>query len=286
MLDLQALDDVGLDADTSIEFQGWGKMSLRNYTRFLLKSLDLVLVEEPHRLLITIPEEAETLLTTEVYPLADLYSAAGPRDLGLLSNPYLDHDEAAERRLQGKLQRPGSFDFREKPLGEALREIAEALDDTIVVDQRAIDDVGVSLENPVTISLDRVPAQRALAWILEQQELTYYLSGRQSSSPRRKKPRASRSPAPLTAGIACNWHSEFFNLESSHLQGRYKTGSGLAAWTGWPAWMPGVLWAGWAPDRLAAEWGISAGCPVKLAFPVLTPKRQEILLLPRRAKPP
>jgi hypothetical protein len=219
MLDLQALDDVGLDADTSIEFQGWGKMSLRNYTRFLLKSLDLVLVEEPHRLLITIPEEAETLLTTEVYPLADLYSAAGPRDLGLLSNPYLDHDEAAERRLQGKLQRPGSFDFREKPLGEALREIAEALDDTIVVDQRAIDDVGVSLENPVTISLDRVPLKEALAWILEQQELTYYLSGEAIviSTPEEAESQPITKLHSLR-GIACNWHSEFFNLESSHLQ--------------------------------------------------------------------
>ena len=177
VLDFRALDDVGIGADAPVEIYGWGKMSLRNYTRLILHQLDLTLIEEPHRLLITTPEVAETRLTTEVYPVAGLYSTTGPHDLSLLSDPYFDHDEAAQQRIRSKLQRSSSFGLREKPFQQVLTQFANTLSDTVVVDERALSDIGMDLDTPVSVSLDNVPLKDALQWTLEQLDLTYYLEG-------------------------------------------------------------------------------------------------------------
>jgi len=150
-----------------------GRMSLRSAARHALKSLNLMLMEEPHRLLITTPEEFESRLTTEVYPVADLLNTSRVAPPWLLGNPYLGRDEAARRRIEAKLKRPLSVRYQNKPLADVVAELAAALDEPVLVDQRGLDDVGIGLERPVTASYRNVPALQLLPWILEQVDLVY-----------------------------------------------------------------------------------------------------------------
>jgi hypothetical protein len=70
-MDKKALDDVGIASDTPITRNLKG-ISLRSALRLLLRDLDLTYVIQDEVLLITTPEEAETRLSTKVYPVADL----------------------------------------------------------------------------------------------------------------------------------------------------------------------------------------------------------------------
>lgn len=227
VLDVKALDDVGMKPEVPIEIDGWGKMSLRNYAKFILHRHDLAFVEEPHRIWITTWEEAETRLTTEVYPVADLYSTTGPRDLSLLSDPYLDHDETAQRRIQNKLQRSYSCDFRAKPIYDVLAEMAHALDDTLLLDDKALDDVGVSLVEPVTISLQDVPLKDALQWILEQQDLTYILAGDALVISTQEEAECQmQTRLHSLRGVVCEYPMELRALESQRGGGGFGGGFG------------------------------------------------------------
>lgn len=70
-IDTKALDDVGIGSDTPITRNLKG-VSLRSALRLMLRELDLTYMIENEVLLITTPEEAETRLSTKVYPVADL----------------------------------------------------------------------------------------------------------------------------------------------------------------------------------------------------------------------
>ena len=176
VLDLQALEDVNMLGDEELDVYGVGQMSLRNYVRFVLSQAGLVMIEEPNRILITTKEEAEVRQTTKVYPVADLYLKERPPQLDLLANPYLDRDDLAEVRIWSKLSRPISVDFRETPLSKVVDHLAGVLDDTVLVDQRALEDVNIPLSRPVTARWKNVPAGQVLEWILDQTRfLDYYV---------------------------------------------------------------------------------------------------------------
>jgi len=70
-VDRKSLSDVGLDRRRSRSPRTSG-VSLRSALKLTLRDLDLTYVIEDEVLLITTPEEAETRLTTKVYPVADL----------------------------------------------------------------------------------------------------------------------------------------------------------------------------------------------------------------------
>ena len=74
-----------------------GKISLRSGARHLLRQLGLALVEEPNRLVITPTDGAESRLTLEVYPVADLMFTDQTTPPWLLVNPYLDQQERVRR---------------------------------------------------------------------------------------------------------------------------------------------------------------------------------------------
>lgn len=177
VVDRQALDDLGIDNDTTLSGFGYGRMSLRGYARFLLRQDGLTLLEEPHRLLITTAEDAESRLTTEVYPVADLLLTDHLASRSLLVDPYLDRQVAAEERLRGKLQRPMSVEFSQTPLYDVVKQLAGLLDDTVLVDEKALEDAGRGLDTPITAHWREVPAKDSLRWILRDVGLTYTVSG-------------------------------------------------------------------------------------------------------------
>jgi len=70
-IDNRAMTDVGISADVPVTKNLKG-ISLRNALRLILKELGLTYLVQNEVLLITTPEEAETRMTTVVYPVADL----------------------------------------------------------------------------------------------------------------------------------------------------------------------------------------------------------------------
>ena len=176
VLDRKALDDVLLSPDSELVLYGIGQMSLRNYARHVLSQLDLVMIEEPNRILLTTDEELEWRRGVEVYPLADLYLENRVPTLDLLANPYLDRNQAAEARIRTKLDRPISVEFEETPLTQVVEHLAGVLNDTVIIDRQALEDVSLPMTCPITAHWKDVPARQTLAWILEQEDLDYYIN--------------------------------------------------------------------------------------------------------------
>ena len=150
-----------------------GRLSLRSCVRHLLRPLELVLIEEPHRLLITTPEEAEGRLTTEVYPVADLLYTDRVAPLASLNDPYMDRLETARKRINAKLKRTTTLEYMEAPLEEVAANLSELLNDVVLLDERALDDVGIGTDTPITAMYRDVPAKEALRWVLDDLELTF-----------------------------------------------------------------------------------------------------------------
>ena len=95
-IDHRALEDIGIGSDTPITRNLKG-ITLRSALRLMLKEMDLTYVVRDEVLLITTPEEAESELTTKVYPVADLVL---PISSGAGANPF---------SLGGGVQGQGGF---------------------------------------------------------------------------------------------------------------------------------------------------------------------------------
>jgi hypothetical protein len=152
---------------------GTGAISLRSCIRHLLQPLELVLIEEPHRLLITTEEGFWERLTTEVYPVDDLVYADRAPALWSLNDPYLQRDEQSRRRLDAKLRQPSTADFTDVPLQQVVDWLAEQLGETILLDHRELRDLGLRADAPVTAAWRDTPTREGLRWMLEQLELDW-----------------------------------------------------------------------------------------------------------------
>ncbi len=141
-------------------------MSLGNYARWCLGQVNLTMVEEPHRLLITTPEEASNMMVAEVLPVADLLFTDRVADASLLSCPYMDRDDAVAQRIRAKLKQPVSLNHKQASLWDVLSRMAEQLGENVLVDQKALDDVGAGRDSPVTAVWRGVPARESLRWFL------------------------------------------------------------------------------------------------------------------------
>ena len=210
-IDRRSLDELGVSPEGDRNYLCWGRISFREYARFVLQQNDLVLLDEPYRLLITSGEYAANQLSTEVYPVADLLLGNRVAPPGLLGNPYLDRESAAHQRISEKLRKPISVKFDRVPLVDVIDHFARQLDDAMVVDTKALDELGLRLEpreepapqkssnepadrfahppaSPqssrdadrtlqVTAEWNNVPAGLSLGWILKQFDLTYVIDG-------------------------------------------------------------------------------------------------------------
>ena len=152
---------------------GKGRMSLRSFAKFFLQQQGLALVEEPHMLRITSQDHADALLKTEVYPVADLRVANRVPDPEQLSDPYLDCELIARQRIKAKLRQPMTIEFKEKPLHDVVKHLATILDDTVLLDDRALSDAGIAPDTAMTASWRHVPAKDSLREILRQVGLDY-----------------------------------------------------------------------------------------------------------------
>lgn len=90
------------------------------------------------------------------------------------SKPPLSADEA-EERIQHKLGKETSMTAVSLPLVEFFHQLSSMHEIPIVVDRRALEEIGLSAEEPVTISLNNVSLRSLLRLALREFDLTYMI---------------------------------------------------------------------------------------------------------------
>ncbi len=82
----------------------------------------------------------------------------------------------AEREIKGRLSSPVDVNYRNQPLSDVLRDLGAVTDIPIVLDSRALGEIRVESDSPVTLELTKpISLQSALNLILADFELTYLI---------------------------------------------------------------------------------------------------------------
>lgn len=110
-----------------------------------------------------------------MYPDADVWQRLSRRRLERYGSIELVGNSDVERRIERALDDEVTQNFIDLPLGEAIRTLREALDIPIIVDTVALEDNGLSVEDPVTIELSNVSLRSFLRLMLRQLDLTYVI---------------------------------------------------------------------------------------------------------------
>lgn len=95
VLDRRALDDVGIGEDVPVTYSA-KDMRVRHALRHMLRNFELTSLCRDHALLITTPEEAECILATRVYPVADLLGEMQGTDIFGYPQRMASHDDVID----------------------------------------------------------------------------------------------------------------------------------------------------------------------------------------------
>jgi len=82
---------------------------------------------------------------------------------------------AAEKKIAEALNSATELEFIETPLGDVIATLRDYHEIEILIDQRALDDVGVPRDCPITISLKGISLRSALRLMLRELDLTYVI---------------------------------------------------------------------------------------------------------------
>jgi hypothetical protein len=83
--------------------------------------------------------------------------------------------DTKERRIYDALQEEILLEFNDAPLSEVVDYLATARNIPIVIDNRALDDVGLGSDTPITVNLKGITLRSALKLMLKEQQLTYVI---------------------------------------------------------------------------------------------------------------
>ena len=104
----------------------------------------------------------------------------------------LDDEDAERRRIESRLQQTTSLEFWEATLEHALDWIGKEHNLPIVIDRRALTDVGIAIDDQLTLRLREVTLESALANLLHNFDLSYHHLTRSGlSSQHRRSPRSN-----------------------------------------------------------------------------------------------
>lgn len=78
-------------------------------------------------------------------------------------------------RIRATLDDATAFSFVELPLQEAARFIGEQHDIPVILNRRALEEIGIDTDAPITLSLQNVSLRSALRLMLRDLELTYMI---------------------------------------------------------------------------------------------------------------
>ncbi|MGI9472339.1 MAG: RNA polymerase sigma factor [Rubripirellula sp.] len=96
---------------------------------------------------------------------------------GIGTDSWINVEEEAERRIATALDSEASATFIELPLDEAAKTLSETHGIPIVIDGRAIEEIGLSEEEPVTVSMTDRKLRSLLEVMLRDLGLTYTVLG-------------------------------------------------------------------------------------------------------------
>ena len=91
---------------------------------------------------------------------------------GIGTSAWVNADDE-EDVISAALNEPASFTFSARKLSEVVEDIAEQYKINILVDHRSLEEIGVTADLPVTISIKRVKLKSALRYILKDMDLTF-----------------------------------------------------------------------------------------------------------------
>lgn len=86
------------------------------------------------------------------------------------------HENLTEGKIRQELQERTTVEFLETPLEDVLNFLEDLHDLSIVVDKRALEEIGVDTSEPITINLDNVSLRSALDLILSELDLTFVIT--------------------------------------------------------------------------------------------------------------
>lgn len=248
-VDQKALADMGIDPDAPVT-RSLKDISLRTALRVMLRDLDLTYVIQDEVLLITTPEKAETMLTTIVYPVADLlkrsnedgaddfdslietitaavlpntwdtvggmgsiaphedsrslvvsqtqevheqiagvleklrkvagiadgrFPSEGLSPAGQAPGFSLGNVSEATKKILKTLDSPTRLEFIETPLHDVVSFLKDYHGIEIQIDRKALHDVGIGSDTPITRDLKGITLRSALQLMLRDLDLTYVI---------------------------------------------------------------------------------------------------------------
>lgn len=111
----------------------------------------------------------------EIAKLIELLDRAAqpPAGASLATPSLLAHRSKTEERILAALDKEVAFEFRDEPLDMACRQIATSCDIPVEFDRKALAEVGIGTDVPVTFQLRRTSLRSFLRHMLKHLDLTY-----------------------------------------------------------------------------------------------------------------
>ncbi|NQT12542.1 MAG: VWA domain-containing protein, partial [Planctomycetes bacterium] len=110
-----------------------------------------------------------------VYPEAEVWQQLTNRRREKYSSMDLATQGGAEQRIAAELKAPTELQFIETPLQDVMETLKDYHEIEIQIDQRALDDVGVPADTPITKDLKGISLRSALRLMLRELDLTYVI---------------------------------------------------------------------------------------------------------------
>jgi len=119
---------------------------------------------------VPIPDEPPIL-----YPDAQVWQELTARRKERYQSMDLGSQNPTERKILSELKKPTELDFVDTPLSEVVNYLKDRHQIEIELDQRALQDVGVDTNTPITKSLRGISLRSALRLLLRELDLTYVI---------------------------------------------------------------------------------------------------------------
>ena len=110
-----------------------------------------------------------------IYPAAEVWEAISMRRKQWASVDLSGKSNSAESRILQALEKETNFDYLDTPLKEVVDDIAFNNNIPIVLDTKALEELGVDTAQPITRNLKGVTLRSALRLMLNELELTYII---------------------------------------------------------------------------------------------------------------
>ncbi|MFH1922447.1 MAG: hypothetical protein ABIP48_21510, partial [Planctomycetota bacterium] len=111
-----------------------------------------------------------------VYPDAEVWQRLSARRIERYSTVDLASQGPAERRIATELKAPTELDFIDTPLRDVMATLEELHNIQIEIDERALEEVGVPSDTPITKSLKGISLRSGLRLMLNEYDLTYVVA--------------------------------------------------------------------------------------------------------------